>query len=190
MPLIRETIVTTAGPAGVVHMAPLGLIADGQGWIVAPFHPSKTLDNLRHVPFAVANYTDDVRIFAGCLTGRHQWPTVASDEIPVQRLAGALAHAELAVDDVTEDEQRPRFHCRVLRLVTHAPFLGFNRAQAAVIEAAVLVSRLDMLPRDKIEKEIAYLQIAVGKTAGAAEQEAWQWLMESIAARYSRLCPP
>jgi len=68
--------------------------------------------------------------------------------------------------------------------VTHAPFLGFNRAQAAVIEAAILVSRLDMLPRNKIEQEIAYLQIAVGKTAGAAEQEAWQWLIERIAARY------
>jgi hypothetical protein len=190
MPLIRETIVTTAGRAGVVHMAPLGLIAEGEGWIVAPFRPSKTLDNLRQVPFAVANYTDDVGIFAGCLTGRHQWPTVVSDEIPVQRLAGALAHAELAVDYVTEDEMRPRFYCRVLRLVTHAPFLGFNRAQAAVIEAAILVSRLEMLPRDKIEKEIAYLQIAVGKTAGAAEQEAWQWLMDLVEARYPGLCPP
>jgi hypothetical protein len=183
MPMIRETILTTAGPAGRVHMAPLGLIADGEGWTIAPFRPSKTLDNLRAVPFAVANYTDDVRIFAGCLTGRAQWPTVACDEVPVQRLAGTLAHAELAVDHVTEDQQRPRFHCRVLRLTSHAPFLGFNRAQAAVVEAAILLSRLEMLPRDKIEREIAYLQIAVGKTAGPAEQQAWQWLMESIAAR-------
>jgi uncharacterized protein len=185
MPMIRETILTTAGPAGHVHMAPLGLIADGAGWTIAPFRPSKTLDNLRAVPFAVANYTDDVRIFAGCLTGRHQWATVASDEVPVQRLAGTLAHAELAVDRVTEDPQRPRFHCRVLRLASHAPFLGFNRAQAAVVEAAILLSRLEMLPRDKIEREIAYLQVAVGKTAGAAEQQAWQCLMESIAARYA-----
>jgi uncharacterized protein len=190
MPLIRETIVTTTGPTGLVHMAPLGLIADGEGWIIAPFRPSKTLDNLRRVPFAVANYTDDVRIFAGCLTGRDLWPTVASDEIPVQRLAGALAHAELAVDRMTEDEQRPRFHCRVLRLAAHAPFLGFNRAQAAVIEAAILVSRLEMLPRDKIEREIAYLQIAIGKTAGAAEQQAWQWLMDRIEGRYSGLLAP
>jgi uncharacterized protein len=189
MPLIRETIVTTADPTGLVHIAPIGLIADGEGWIIAPFRPSSTLDNLRAVPFAVANYTDDVRIFAGCLIGRDEWPTVACDEIPVQRLAGALAHAELAVDHVTEDEQRPRFHCRVLRVASHAPFLGFNRAQAAVIEAAILVSRLEMLPRDKIEREIAYLQIAVDKTAGAAEQEAWQWLMDRIAARYSGLAP-
>lgn len=186
MPMIRETIVTTAGADGAVHMAPLGLIADGDGWIIAPFRPSKTLDNLRAVPFAVANYTDDVRVFAGCLTGRHLWPTVTSGEAPVQRLAGALAHAELAVERITEDAQRPRFHCRVLRVVSHAPFLGFNRAQAAVIEAAILVSRLDRLPREKVEQEIAHLGTAVGKTAGPAEQEAWEWLMERIAARYQR----
>jgi hypothetical protein len=66
--------------------------------------------------------------------------------------------------------------------------MGFNRAQAAVVEAAILVSRLEMLPRDKIEQEISYLQIAVSKTAGAAEQEAWQWLMELIAARHAGLC--
>jgi uncharacterized protein len=184
MPMIRETIVTTTGADGVVHMAPLGLIADGGGLVIAPFRPSKTLDNLRQVPFAVANYTDDVRIFAGCLTGRHQWPTVPSDEVPVRRLAGALAHAELAVEHMTEDTQRPRFLCRVQRIVTHAPFLGFNRAQAAVIEAAILVSRLDRLPREKIEQEVAYLEIAIGKTAGAAEREAWGWLMERIAVKH------
>jgi uncharacterized protein len=186
MPMIRETIVTTAGADGRVHMAPLGLIAEGDGWIIAPFHPSRTLDNLREVPFAVANYTDEVRVFAGCLTGRHRWPTVASEGVPVPRLAGALAHAELAVEHVTEDTQRPRFHCRVMRVVSHAPFLGFNRAQAAVIEAAILVSRLDMLPREKVEQEIAYLEVAVSKTAGPAEQEAWGWLMERVAARYAR----
>ncbi len=68
--MIRESIVTTANAAGEAHLAPLGLIQEGENWIIAPFHPSRTLDNLRVVPYAVANYTDDVRIFAGCLTGR------------------------------------------------------------------------------------------------------------------------
>ncbi len=182
MPMIRETIVTTVDAAGAVHIAPLGIIADGGGWIVAPFRPSVTLDNLRAVPFAVANFTDDVRIFAGCLTGRNAWPTVALASGPVPRLAAALAHMELASVDVEEDAQRPRFHCRVVRTVSHAPFRGFNRAQAAVIEAAILVSRLHVLPREKIAGEIAYLEIAVGKTAGPEEREAWDWLMEKIRA--------
>jgi hypothetical protein len=184
MPMIRETILTTANAAGDVHIAPLGLIADGDDWIIAPFAPSATLDNLRAVPFAVANYTDDVRVFAGCLTGRREWPIAASVSVPVPRLAVALAHAELQVVYVSEDTQRPRFHCRVVHLQTHAAFPGFNRAQAAVIEAAILVSRMHMLPREKIEAEIAYLQIAVSKTAGPAEAEAWGWLMEKIRAHH------
>jgi len=187
MPMIRETIVSTADGAGRVHFAPLGIIAEGDGWIIAPFRPSTTLDNLRVVPFAAANFTDDVRVFAGCLTGRSQWPTVACGEIAVPRLADTLAHAELAVTHTTEDEHRPRFHCRVLRTITHAPFKGFNRAQAAVIEAAILVSRLQMLPRDKVEREIAYLEIAVSKTASAAEEEAWTWLMERVRAFYAKI---
>jgi hypothetical protein len=184
MPMIRETIVTTADTAGKVHIAPIGIIAEGDDWIIAPFRPSATLDNLRAVPFAVANYTDDVRVFAGCLTGRHEWATTAAEVVPVPRLAAALAHAELAVDAVAEDGQRPRFRCRVVHRATHAPFQGFNRAKAAVIEAAILVSRLGMLPREKIEQEIAYLGIAVGKTAGPEEQEAWRWLIEKIRAHY------
>ena len=185
MPLIRETIVTTADPQGRVHIAPIGIIADGAGWIIAPFRPSTTLENLQAVPFAVVSYTDDVRVFAGCLTGRPDWPTVAADKVPVPRLAGALAHAELAVVQAVEDSQRPRFHCRVVHAASHAPFQGFNRAQTAVIEAAILASRLDFLPRDKVEREIAYLESAVQKTAGPAEQEAWSWIAERIATHYA-----
>ena len=185
MPMIRETIVTTLGADGRVHLAPLGIIADGEGFVLAPFRPSTTLENLRAVPFAVANYTDDVRIFAGCLTGRRDWPVTASDKFPVPRLAGALAHAELAVTRVSEDAQRPRFHCRVVQRVAHAPFDGLNRAKAAVIEAAILASRLDFLPREKIEREIDYLRITVEKTAGAAELEAWDWLMQKIHEHYA-----
>jgi len=51
-----------------------------------------------------------------------------------------------------------------------------------VVEAAILTSRLDMLPRDKIMSEIAYLKIAIDKTAGPEEREAWEWLMDKIAA--------
>jgi hypothetical protein len=159
MPMIREAIVTTADAQGRVHIAPIGIIADGDGWVIAPFRPSTTLDNLRAVPFAVANHVGDVRIFAGCLTGRRDWPTTASEQVPVPRLSDALTHVELAVARVTEHEQRPRFHCRVVHRAMHAPFEGFNRAQAAVIEAAILVSRLHLLPRDKVERELAYLSV-------------------------------
>ncbi len=45
---------------------------------------------------------------------------------------------------------------------------------------AILVSRLAMLPREKVEVEIAYLKSAIEKTAGPEESEAWSWLMEKV----------
>ncbi len=185
MPMIRETIVTTVSREGRVHIAPFGLIAEGENWVIAPFRPSVTLDNLHVVPRLVANYVDDVRIFAGCLTGRRDWPLLPTREDWPPRLAVALAHAEMEVVSVAGDAQRPRFTCRVRALESHAPFRGFNRAQAAVVEGAILVSRLSMLTRDKVEREIDYLTIAIDKTAGDAEREAWGWLMQAVADHYS-----
>jgi phosphoribosylformimino-5-aminoimidazole carboxamide ribotide isomerase len=147
VPLIREAIVTTVNAQGEPHIAPLGLIAEGSAWILAPFHPSTTLDNLRQAPFAVANFTDDVRVFAGCLTGRRDWPLTPATLVAAPRLKATLSHLELVVVEVREHELRPRFVCRVAHQASHAPFQGFNRAQAAVIEGAVLVSRLHLLPR-------------------------------------------
>jgi uncharacterized protein len=182
MPRIVETIVTTANAKGEVHIAPLGLIEDGARWIIAPFKPSKTLDNLRENPFAAASHTDDVRVFAGCVTGRKTWPLVPAHTIKGGRLAECVSHWELKVENVIEDELRPRFICAIVHRETHKPWEGFNRAQAAVLELAVLTTRLNMLPPEKVEKELKYLEIAISKTAGPREEEAWGWLLEKITA--------
>jgi len=183
--MIRESIVITPNADGTPHIAPIGVIVAGEELVVAPFRPSSTLTNLEARRVATVNYTDDVRVFAGCLTGRRNWPTLPASRIAAPRLAGALAHDELELVATEADEQRPRFRCRVVHRESHAPFLGFNRAQAAVVEAAILTSRLHMLPRAKIDSEMAYLAIAIGKTAGPREQEAWSWLTDRITAFYA-----
>ncbi|MEO1205998.1 MAG: DUF447 domain-containing protein [Pseudomonadota bacterium] len=180
MPLIAETIVTTRSLAGEVHIAPLGLIAEGDRWVIAPFAPSRTLENLRANPEAVANHTDDVRVFAGCLTGRRDFAVREAEKVNGALLEDANVHWELRVASITEDAQRPRFSCEVVHQGTHRAWGGFNRAQAAVIEAAVLTSRLHMLPAEKVAQELVYLQIAISKTAGPRELEAWGWLMEKV----------
>lgn len=178
MPYIRESIVTTVNADGSAHIAPLGVIEEPPYLVIAPFHPSTTLENLRRTPAACVNYTVDVRVFAGCvIRKKRDWPVLPAGN-GGWRLAGALAHSEVEVAEVAEDELRPRFRCRTVREAAHGTFLGFNRAQAAVLEAAILVSRLHMLPREKIEQELAYLAIGVGKTAGEAEAEAWGWIVE------------
>jgi uncharacterized protein len=182
MPLIHECVVTTLSHDGRPHVAPLGLIEEGAHWIIAPFRPSSTLSNLTRTPKATASFTDDARVFAGLVTGTRSFPLTDVEGWPAPRLSCALAHAELDVARVEEDAVRPRFICQVKRLASHRPFLGMNRARAAVLEAAILATRLDRLSREKIESEIAYLQIAIDKTAGEAEREAWALVMAKIAA--------
>lgn len=178
--MIFETVVVTQGGDGRFHVAPMGIREQGGLFVLAPFRPSTTLENLRATAQAVINMTDDVSIIAGCLTGRREWPLVPVERVRGARLEGALSHFEAEVVRVEEDELRPRFFCKVVYEEMHRPFRGFNRAQAAVVEAAILVSRLHMLPPEKIEREIEYLSIAMEKTAGEREWRAWSWLMEKI----------
>ncbi|MEE9140683.1 MAG: DUF447 domain-containing protein [Alphaproteobacteria bacterium] len=180
--MIYETIVTTVNPAGRVHVAPFGVTLEPDALVIAPYRPSTTLDNLDATGCAVVNLTDDVRVFAGCLTGRRDWETVPARRIKGAVLKDALAHREVEVTGMEDDPERPRFRCRVVHEETHALFPGFNRAQAAVVEAAILVSRLHLLPMEKVETEIAYLENAVRKTAGPREWEAWGWLMDRVSA--------
>jgi hypothetical protein len=180
MSLIYETIVTTVRDDGGVHIAPMGIRCEEDLTILAPFRPSTTLDNLQRTRQAVINMTDDVRVFAGCLTGRCDWPVQAAEKVDGYLLREALGHRELRVVRIEDDELRPRFFCREVHRAVHGIFPGFNRAQAAVIEAAILVSRLSMLSAEKIDSELEYLKIAIGKTAGPREQQAWDWLLERI----------
>jgi len=186
MPLIHECVVTTLSPEGRPHIAPLGLIEEESHWIVAPFRPSTTLSNLEHNPRLTASFTDDARIFAALVTGQRRFPLTDVDGWPAPRLSCALAHAELEIVRVEEDPLRPRFFCEVKRTQSHRPFLGMNRARAAVLEAAILATRLGRLPREKIDSEIAYLRIAIDKTAGDAEREAWDMVMAKIDAHLAK----
>ena len=178
--MIYETVVSTGNVDGEPHIAPMGIRKVDELYLIAPFSPSKTLENLQATGEAVINLTDDVRIIAGCLSGRRDWPLNPATKLGIKRLANCLAHVEVEVERQAGDAQRPEFYCRKVHSENHSAFLGFNRAQAAVLEAAILVSRLDMLPMKKIQDEIAYLGIAIEKTAGSRERQAWDWLMEKI----------
>jgi uncharacterized protein len=178
--MIQELIVTTQSREGVPHLAPMGIHVHGDDIIIMPFRPSTTLRNLVVTGDAVLNYCDDVRVFAGCLTGRRDFALTPAEKINGVVLACTLAHTELELIRIEDDSTRPKLFCKAIHTVNHAPFKGFNRAQYAVLEAAILISRLKMLPLEKIEAEINYLRIGLEKTAGDNELEAWGWLMAAI----------
>mgnify|MGYP001203231665 FL=1 len=178
--MIKEAIVVTTNNKGKAHVAPMGIKCYGKQLIISPFIPSKTFNNLRENPFAVINYIDDVRVFAKCLINNERHKINPTKRIKGYYLQNALTYLEVKVINFKANSIRPIFKCRILKQTILKPFNGFNRAQAAVIEASILFSRLNILPFKKIQKEINYLQIAIDKTAGTREKLAWNLLMKKI----------
>ncbi|MDI9408696.1 MAG: DUF447 family protein [Candidatus Pacebacteria bacterium] len=188
--MILEIILTTVNPDGSIHLAPMGLTLTEPnaasesmpaGASLAPFAPSRSLDNLIRRGTAVVNICDDVRIFAGCLTGRRDWPTInLSNHNGEARVAAALSYQVVKAAAFGTNSERPRFSCTVVESQQLKAFGGFCRAQSAVIEAAILVSRFNRTPARELTREFEQLAIRVQKTAGAAEFEAWGWLQEAF----------
>ena len=180
--MIHEVIVTTISKEDVVHIAPMGIKFLNKQIIISPFRPSQTLENIINNNKATINFIDDVRVFAGIVSRQKKdWElSKKSNSNTVPNLLLTNTFYNVIVSNFKDSEKRPNIICDVVNSETIRPFLGFNRAQFSVIEAAVLISRLGMIPMDKITEEIKYLKIGIDKTAGPHELEAWEWIQKKI----------
>lgn len=178
--MIYESIITTVSADGTPHIAPFGVQWQQGLVMIAPFRPSTTLQNIEATGTAVLNLTDDVRVFAAAIAKKTMFDIQALSDFNGVRLQHCLAYHTLRMQHIDDDTQRPKLWFKVEQSEHQGLFMGFNRAQAAVIELAVLVSRLHLLPMEKITQEMQYLKIAMDKTAGEREREAWQWLVECV----------
>ncbi|MDA9718768.1 DUF447 family protein [Betaproteobacteria bacterium] len=182
--MIYEVIISTMNEDGSSHVAPMGVSQKDDFVVLKPFKPSKTLENIITKKMAVMNIITDVRVFAGAVTGRLNFNLVALPGGKGFFLKDALSYLTLSLAEIHDDELRSTLYMTKVNVTHLSSFKGFNRAQAAIIEASVLMSRLDLLSQDKIKQEIKYLKIAISKTAGRKEIQAWEWLME----KYENYC--
>ena len=183
--MIVETIVTTVDRAGAVNCAPMGVEwgAGGDDTIVLkPFIETATYRNVTATGAAVVNLTDDVRVFARAAISNPDCSTVPAATVTGVRLADCCSWRELAVRSIDRTPPRARIETAVVHRGTQRDFVGFNRACAAVIEAAIYATRVHLLSRAFLEGEFVRLQVIVDKTAGPNEREAMALLADFIRA--------
>jgi plasmid stabilization system protein ParE len=89
---------------------------------------------------------------------------------------------EFAVDTIDDSRERLEITARVVAEHAGRPFLGFHRAAHAVVEAAILVTRVHLLGRGEVGRRIEDLRILVEKTGGPREAEAFALLAAAAAA--------
>ena len=181
--MIIESIVTTVALDGTVNCAPMGVEWDGiddTPIVLKPFLETATYRNLLATRAAVVNITDDIRIFARAAIANPEYPTVPAVKVRGAVLADCCAWRELEVTSIDSTPPRSRVDTITIHRGSRREFVGFNRARGAVLEMAIYATRLHLLPRDFIERELARLQVIVDKTAGPHELEAMALLADFI----------
>jgi hypothetical protein len=183
--LILEGLLTTSSPDGAPHLAPMGPLVDPglTRFTLRPFQSSTTFANLARHGAAVFHVTDDVELLARAAVGglRELPPLAPCEALPtVARLADACRWYALRVVTIDDREPRSRIETQLVGRGTLREFFGFNRAKHAVLEAAIAVTRLEILPPDEILAELARARVPVEKTGGPAEHRALKFLEQVV----------
>jgi hypothetical protein len=181
--MILEGIVTTLDAAGSLNVAPMGPdVEEGSPRIVLrPFATSRTYRNLAATGEGVLHVTDDVLMLARAAIGRLDVEALATRPADVVRgriLREACRYREFRVTALDASRERVTIEAETVAEGHLREFFGLNRAKHAVVEAAILATRLHLLPRAGILDECRRLAVLVEKTGGPAERAAFE-LLES-----------
>ncbi len=182
--LIIEGVITTTNRQGTVNVAPMGprlLDPDFDRLELRPFKSSNTYRNLLEVPEGVFHVVDDVELIARSVVGDISPPMRPAGSVRGMVLEGACRYYELRVEEIDDRRERTSIRARTVARGRLRDFLGFNRARHAVVEAAILVSRIGILPFDEITRELERLAVLVEKTGGEVERRAFAFLESHVA---------
>ena len=189
--MILEGLVTTTDLAGAMHLAAMGPQVDAtaasghaiEQLLLKPFASSQTGGNLLRLPEGVFHVTDDSLLLARVVTGALAAPPASRPATAVRGwvLEEACQAYEFKVVAADTSQERLRLEARVVAVHEGRPFLGFNRARHAVVEGAILVTRLHLLGAEEVSRQLRELAVIVGKTGGPREHEAFRLLEEKAA---------
>jgi hypothetical protein len=179
---ILEGVMTTLDGEGNVNIAPMGPIVDDQmqTLVFRPFITSTTYQNLKAKGEGVFHVTDDALLFARAAVGKVQAPTQKAGCVAGVVLMGACRYYEFKVTQLVDSNQRTTINAQVVKAGRLRDFFGFNRAKHAVLEAAILATRLHLTGQGQVLEQMTPLEVMVQKTGGDPEREAMALLREYV----------
>lgn len=182
--MILEGLVTTTNADGTPHVAPMGPIVreEGAELVLRPFHTSTTFANLKRTGVGVFHVTDDVEMLARAAVGRLEILPLLEPAKAVDGwiLSGACRWLAFRVRSADLSSERASFVADVVDRGTLREFFGFNRAKHAVVEAAILATRVHILSKAELVEQLARLEPWVAKTGGPPERRAFDFLVDYI----------
>ncbi|MBI1325947.1 DUF447 family protein [bacterium] len=185
--MIVEGVLTTCDSAGRANVAAMGVLLDEaeispdgswKAFCLRPFEGSRTYANLRQMNCGVFHLTDDVGLLARAALGDPgPVATVPGTTVRCPAMIDCVRAFEFEITSADWSEPRANLQCRVTQIHRRRDWIGWNRAQHAVLELTISATRVKMLPRETIESQIRQLSPLIEKTAGAGELAAWEFVL-------------
>ena len=178
--MIIETIVTTLNEEGEANFAPMGVMITEGEVLIRPYNDSVTYRNLVATGAAVVNLTDTSRLFAESAVSNPHFPAFPAELVTGLVLTDACSYYECSVMHADTAAPRATFRCKIVKKGVLRDFIGFNRAKNAIIEAAILATRVRLLGVETILQEYYRLAKIVQKTGGEQELQAMAYLQDYV----------
>jgi len=186
--MIVEGVVTSQSSDGVLNVAPMGPIVQGDfaSLILRPFQSSTTCENLAATRCGVFHVVDSVELLARSAISQltEVPPTRPATTVNGEILLNCCRWFEFRVTDCDLNAPRTVMQTEIVARGEERPFLGFNRARHAVLEAAIVATRVHLLHETDVRSQLTVLKSAVEKTGGLAESEAFAMLEDYIHESY------
>jgi hypothetical protein len=178
--VIIETIVSTINEQGQVNFAPMGVMIEKDKIIIRPYKEGTTYRNLLTTQQGVIHITDNVLIFAESAVSSPQFESFPAECIRGFVLKDTCYYYEFIVLETDCSSERARFTTQIVKRGRIRDFIGFNRAKNAIIEAAILATRIRFIGIEKILEKFEEYAVIVKKTGGLQEEQAMQYLMNYV----------
>jgi hypothetical protein len=178
--MIIETIFSTLDEAGTPNFAPMGIEWGAEFVVVRPFRSSQTCRNLLARGCGVANLSDNVLAFVESALYDRVLPSFPAKTIQGAVYRDACSWLEVKVISSGGSEERAELECRILHRGRQKDFLGFCRAGNAVIEAAILATRLSLHGKNKVLESLSQYMRVVEKTGSEIEKQAFKMLCDYV----------
>jgi hypothetical protein len=182
--VILEGIVTTTNEDGSTNISPMGPDIEDpvHTFQLRPFTSSTTYRNLLRDREGVLHVIDDVLLLAQAAIGQldPRPELVATTAVRGHILKNCCRWYAFRVVEIEDHEPRASMRCQVVDTGNRRNFFGFNRAKHAIVELAILATRVHLLPRAEIVHEFDRWEPVVLKTGGPREQEAFVLLRRYV----------
>ena len=187
---IIEGLLITLSEDRAINLSPMGVkfSADGQMVLLRPFKTSRSFKNLARDGEAVFHVTDDASLIAHAALGDI---TVLPSLTPIgdtglSYLSDACRWYYLRLATKNTSGIRASFDMHVSDQGVIRDFMGFNRAKYAIVEAAILATRVGILPSEQIRQYMEMLEPSVHKTGGVPEKETFSYVKSNIMEQIAR----